>query len=182
MGNILVFKIEVTCFGIETAYVKSITKNLRWLNEEPFPDFADGHVDYDGRKVLVINLEKKFIYKTNIALKGTSSSGVLPESPQTTFVKGGLCDSHLFGKWGEEEVRDESVDECHQIEFIVVSFRNEQFVIPIDEIVDIFQVSEKDILSIPAFAVRHISKNIFKGVFAIGDKLVLILDVGKLLN
>ena len=182
MGNILVFKIGVTCFGIETAYVKSITKNLGWINDEPFLDFADGHVDYDGRKVSVIDLEKKFIYKTNVALKGTSGSGVLLESPQTPFDKGGLCDSHLFGKWGEEEVRDEKTDECHQIEFIVVSFKNEEFVIPIDEIVDIFQVSEKDILSIPAFVVRHISKNIFKGVFAIGNKLVLILDAGNLLS
>ena len=179
MGNILVFKIGVTCFGIETAYVKSITKNLGWINDEPFLDFADGHVDYDGRKVSVIDLEKKFIYKTNVALKGTSGSGVLPESP---LDKWGLCDSHLLGKWGEEEVRDEKTDECHQIEFIIVSFRNEQFAIPINEIVNIFQVSEKDILSIPAFAVRHISKNIFKGVFAIGDKLVLILDVGTLLS
>jgi chemotaxis signal transduction protein len=182
MGNILVFKIGVTCFGIETAYVKSIIKNLGWINDEPFPDFADGNVDYDGRKVLVIDLEKKFIHKTNVALKGTRGSGVLPESPQTPFDKGGLCDSHLLGKWGEEEVRDEKVAECHQIKFIVVSFKNDEFVIPIDEIVDIFQVSEKDILSIPAFAVRHVSKNIFKGVFAIGNKLVLILDIGKLLN
>ena len=179
MGNILVFKIEATCFGIETAYVKSITKNLGWINDEPFPDFADGNVDYDGRKVLVIDLEKKFIHKTNVALKGTSGSGVLPESP---LDKWGLCDSHLLGKWGEEKVMNEKVAECHQIKFIVVSFKNYEFVIPIDEIVDIFQVSEKDILSIPAFAVRHISKNIFKGVFAIGNKLVLILDAGKLLS
>ncbi len=182
MENILVFKIGVTCFGIETAYVKSITKNLGWINDEPFPSFADGNVDYDGRKVLVIDLGRKFVHKTNVALKGTSDSEVLPESPLTPFNKRGLCDSHLLGEWGGEAVRNEKAAECHQMKFIVVSFKNDEFVIPIDEIVDIFQVSEKDILSIPAFAVRHISKNIFKGVFTIGDKLVLILDVGKLLN
>jgi len=176
-----VFKIGANCFGIETAYVKSITKNLGWISDEPFPDFASGLVEYNGRKMLVIDLEKKFIHKINVALKGTISSENLLKSPQPPFDKGGFYDSRLLGKWGEE-VRNKRVEECHQIEFIVVSFKDGECVIPIDEIVDIFQVTEKDIMSIPAFAVRHMFKNFYKGVFAIGDKLVLILDVSKLLN
>ena len=130
MVNILVFKIGVTCFGIETAYVKSITKNLEWINDEPFLNFADGHVDYDGRKVFL----------------------------------------------------DNRVNKCRETEFIVASFEGDEFVIPIDEIIDIFPVAEKDILPIPAFAVRCMAKNFFQGVFAVGEKLVLILDVGGLLN
>lgn len=182
MVNILVMKIGVECFGMETSYVKAVTKNLIWADHEHCPDFASGVVEYEGRKVLVIDLEKKFIHKTNVALKGTSGSGNLLKSPQPPFDKGELSDSHLLEKRGEGEVRDEKVDECHRIEFIVVSFKDGECVIPIDEIVDIFQVSEKDTLSIPVFAMRHMSKNFFKGVFAIGDKLVLILDVSKLLN
>ena len=126
MVNILVFKIGVNCFGIETAHVKSITKNSERVKDKPFPGFADGLVDY-----------------------------VLP---------------------------DKRIDKCRETEFIVASFDGDEFVIPIDEIIDIFPVAEKDILPIPAFAVRCMAKNFFQGVFAVGEKLVLILDVGGLLN
>ena len=126
MGNILVFKIGVNCFGIETAHVKSITKNSERVKDKSFPGFADGLVDY-----------------------------VFP---------------------------DKRVNKCRETEFIVASFEGDEFVIPIDEIVDIFQVLEKDIMPIPAFAVRHMAKNFFQGVFAVGEKLVLILDVRKLLH
>ena len=122
------FKIGVNCFGIETAHVKSITKNSERVKDKPFPGFADGLVDY-----------------------------VFP---------------------------DKRVNKCRETEFIVASFEGDEFVIPIDEIeiVDIFQVLEKDIMPIPAFAVRHMAKNFFQGVFAVGEKLVLILDVRKLLH
>ena len=126
MVNILVFKIGVNCFGIETAQVKSITKNAERVKDKLFPSFADGLVDY-----------------------------VLP---------------------------DKRIDKCRETEFIVASFEGDEFVIPIDEIIDIFPVAEKDILPIPAFAVRCMAKNFFQGVFAVGEKLVLILDVGGLLN
>ena len=130
MGNILVFKIGINCFGIETAHVKSITKNSERVKDKPFPGFADGLVDHDGRKVF----------------------------------------------------SDKRVNKCCETEFIVASFEGGEFVIPIDEIIDIFPVGEKDILPIPAFAVRHMAKNFFQGVFDVGEKLVLILDVRKLLH
>lgn len=124
------FKIGVNCFGIETAHVKSITKNSERVKDKPFPVFADGLVGYDGRKVF----------------------------------------------------SDKRINKCRETEFIIASFEGNEFVIPIDEIVDIFQILEKDIMPIPAFAVRHMAKNFFQGVFAVGEKLVLILDVSKLLH
>ncbi|MDO8140080.1 MAG: chemotaxis protein CheW [Candidatus Brocadiales bacterium] len=126
MVNILVFKIGVNCFGIETAHVKSITKNAERVRGKPFPGFADGLVDY-----------------------------VFP---------------------------DKKINKCREREFIIVSFGRDGFVMPIDGIVDIFQVLEKDIMPIPAFAVRHMAKKFFQGVFAVGEQLVLIVDVGGLLN
>ncbi|HHT9138737.1 MAG TPA: chemotaxis protein CheW [Candidatus Wunengus sp. YC60] len=137
------FKIGPTCFGIETAYVKSITKNLESVCHEFPTALAEGKgiVGYDGRKICVVDLEKRFFTST-----------------------------------------DKGIDTCHETEFIVVSFEGNGFAIPIGEIADIFQVSEKDISPIPAFAVRYMPRNFFKGVFAVGDKLILILDVGKLLN
>ena len=124
------FKIGINCFGIETAHVKSITKNSEEVKDKPFSDFADGLVDHDGRMVF----------------------------------------------------SDKRVNKYSETEFIIVSFEGKEFVIPIDEIIDIFPVAEKDILPIPAFAVKRMAKNFFQGVFAVGDKLVLILDVGGLLN
>ena len=125
MVNILVFKMGVNCFGIETAHVKSITKNSELVKDKPFPGFADGLVGCDGRKVF----------------------------------------------------SDKRVNKCREAEFIVASFEGAEFVIPIDEIIDIVPVAEKDISPIPAFALRYMAKNLFRGVFAVGDKLVLILDV-----
>ena len=119
MVNILVFKVGGICFGIETAYVNSIAKNLEWGKE--------------ARRII-----------------------------------------NVFS--------DEKTDACRQIEFVEVSFKGDVCVIPIDEVIDIFQVLEKDILPIPAFALRHMAKNFFQGVFDVGEKLVLILDVRKLLH
>jgi len=67
-------------------------------------------------------------------------------------------------------------------DFIVVSFENSEYVLPTEETIDIFQISEKDVATIPLFAERNLSKNLFKGVFPIDDKLILILDVSKFLN
>ena len=133
------FKIGANCFGIETAYVKSVIKNLEWVNSGSFREFADGFVEYNGRKVFVVNLERKFLLKSD-------------------------------------------KNKCCQTEFIVVSLEGDEFVMPIDEIIDIFPVAEKDILPIPAFALRYMPKNFFQGVFAVDEKLVLILDVSKLLH
>ena len=170
MENILVFKIGATCFGIETAYVKSIAKNLEWISDEPFPDFASGLVEYNGRRVLVIDLEKKFLMKTEKPFVNTLEN---ENPPQSSFFKGGLMGINVFP--------DKRINKCRETEFIVVSLEDNEFVIPIDEVVDIFQIPEKDILSIPAFAVRHMPKDFFKGVFSnVDDKLILLLDIRKL--
>ncbi|MBM4056470.1 MAG: hypothetical protein FJ264_17755 [Planctomycetes bacterium] len=141
MENILVFKIGATCFGIETAYVKTVTKNLEGVYAEPLSGIGVGIAGYDGQKICMFDLEKKFFGSTDIGL-----------------------------------------DACHDAEFIVVSFEGNGFAIPIDGTADIVQVSENDILPIPAFAVRYMAKNIFKGVIVLGDKLVLVLNVGRLFN
>jgi chemotaxis signal transduction protein len=169
MINILVFKIMGACFGIETMYVKVVTKNLKRVNSEHYPDFADGVLEYNVRKVFVINMEKMFFHKANMSLRDSKEY----ENQIPPFLKEGQWKFPFSG---------EKIKKCQEVDFIVVSFKVGEFVMPIDEMLDTFQVSEKDILSIPAFAVRHMSKDFFKGVFAIGDKLVLILDVSKLLN
>ena len=64
-------------------------------------------------------------------------------------------------------------------DFIVVLFKNSEYILPTEETIDIFQISEKDIAPIPLYAERNLSKNLFKGVFPIDDKLILILDVSK---
>ena len=133
MVNILVMKIGAECFGIETSYVKAVTKNLIWADHEHCPDFASGVVEYEGRKVFVIDLGMKAERRS----------------------------------WSD---------------FIVVSCKDGEFVMPINEVVDMFQVSEKDIMPIPVFAEKNMSKNFFKGVFSRGNTLVLLLDVGKLLS
>ncbi len=142
----LLFRIGATCFGIETTYVKSVAKNLGWVNDKPVPDFADGLVSCGGRTIGVIDLKKQFSTK--------------------------------------DEVREiaEYTDRLQEMECIIVSFGGNEFAIPIDETVDIFQVLEKDIASVPLYAEKGMSKKLFKGVSAIGDKLVLVLDVSRFLN
>lgn len=151
MVNMLLFRIGATCFGIETAYVKSVAKNLGWVNDKPAPDFADGLVIYEGRAIAVIDLKKQF------SIKPASSFGVLSD------------DRNLPGLRAD-------------MECIVILFAGNEFVITIDEIIDIFQVLEKDITSIPLYAEKDMSRKLFKGVSAIGDKLILVLDVSRFLN
>ena len=133
MVDLLVIKIGTECFGIETAYVKTVTKNLIWPDHEHYPDFASDIVEYEGRKVVVVDLGMK-------------------------------------------------TEKCRWSDFIVVSCKDGEFVMLIDEVIDIFQVSEKDIIPIPVFAEKNMSENFFKGVFSKGNTLVLLLDVSKLLN
>lgn len=77
---------------------------------------------------------------------------------------------------------DRKLDKYLCNDFIVVSFENSEYILPTEEIIDIFQISEKDIAPIPLYAERNLSKNLFKGVFPIDDKLILILDVSKFLS
>lgn len=135
MVNVLVFKRGEVWFGIETYWIKAVTKDLTWINNEQCPDFANGVVEYEGRKVFAIDLEKKFSCRTNVSLTG--------------------------------------------VEFIMVSYKGREFAMSVDEVIDIFQVSKKDIMPIPAFAEKNMSKNFFKGVLSINDTLVLLLDVSK---
>lgn len=157
MVNILVFKIGVACLGIETLYIKTVTKNLEWSTNEEYLNFDDGIVPYNNRKVFIINLEKRFFYKTKISLRGAQKEKIYPFS-------------------------DKQTEKNCMFDFIVVSFKNNEFMIPIDEVIDIFQISEKDITPIPLFAKKHMHKNFFKGVFRINEKLFLLLDIGHFLN
>lgn len=145
----LLFRIGATCFGIETTYVKSVAKNLGWVNDKPVPDFADGLVSCGGRTIGVIDLKKQF-----------STKGEVREITEYT------------GR----------TDRLQEMECIIVSFGGNEFAIPIDETVDIFQVLEKDIASIPPYAEKGMSKKLFKGVSAVGNELVLVLDVSRFLN
>jgi chemotaxis signal transduction protein len=77
---------------------------------------------------------------------------------------------------------DRKLNKAFWEDFIVVSFKNSEYVLPTEETIDIFQISEKDIAPIPLYAERNLSKNLFKGVFPVDDKLILILDVSKFLN
>lgn len=121
MANILVFKTGDTCSGIDTSYVRVITKNPEWAGNTV--------VEYDGQKAHVIN----------------------------PFHK-----------------REETF---HGADFIVVSCKGRNFVMPIGEVVDIYQVMEKDISPIPLLVKKTIPKNLFQGVFCVNDTLVLLLDV-----
>ena len=74
---------------------------------------------------------------------------------------------------------DQKLDKNLWNDFIVVSFENSEYILPTEETIDIFQISEKDIAPIPLYVERNLSKNLFKGVFPVDDKLILILDVSK---
>ncbi|MFO0793075.1 MAG: chemotaxis protein CheW [Candidatus Brocadiaceae bacterium] len=63
--------------------------------------------------------------------------------------------------------------------FIMVSFSDNEWAIPIDEVIDILQVAEKDILHIPIFAGKYLSRQLFRGVFNMKDTLIFMLDVNK---
>ncbi|MGQ3683503.1 MAG: chemotaxis protein CheW [Candidatus Loosdrechtia sp.] len=130
MANILVIRVRETWFGIETFYVKAITKNTGWLNNKSPANFTNGITAYNGQ---------------NISLAGFP---------------------------------DESKN-CLTADLVIVSFNGNKYLLQVDEIIDIFQVDEKDILPFPAFAKKHMSKYFFKGVFCIDSKLVLLLDVSK---
>ena len=75
---------------------------------------------------------------------------------------------------------EKRAEKCREADFIVVSCKNRACAIPVDEVMDIFQVVEKDIVPIPSFAAKAMSKNFFRGVFPLNNILILLLDVGKL--
>lgn len=125
MSSIVVFRVGETYFGLETSFVRAITKDIAWTDN-------DAVVEYKGQKIGVIALLEK-----------------------------------------RTEKRQET-------DFIVVSCKNRACAILVDEVRDIFQAVEKDIVPIPSFAAKAISKNLFRGVFTLNNILVLLLDAGKL--
>lgn len=64
MLHILTGKIKNLYFGVETTYVRSITKNLSYHGNEPSPDSSENVAEYEGRKILILDLEKYFFHKT----------------------------------------------------------------------------------------------------------------------
>lgn len=123
MSSIVVFRVGETYFGLETSFVRAITKNIVRTGNDV--------AEYLGQKIGVVDLLEK-----------------RTESNQDT-------------------------------DFIVVIGKNKEWVIPVDEIKDIFHVVEKDIAPIPPFAAKGMKKNFFRGVFPISNDLVLLLDVRR---
>ncbi len=120
----MVFRVEEAYFGLETSYVRAITKNITWTD--------NGAVEYKGQKICVVDfLEKR-------------------------------------------------AEKCREADFVVVSCKGRECVIPVDEVMDIFQVVEKDIVPIPSFAAKAMSRNFYSGVFLLNNIMILLLDVGKL--
>lgn len=134
MLNVLVFKKKGFCFGIDTAYVRSIVKNPMVFNAASSPGHSDRFVEINGRKTPVIDF-----------LDAGEEKNWLPH-------------------------------------FIMVSFSDNEWVIPIDEVIDVFQVMEKDILHIPVFVEKYLPKHVFLGVFTTKDTLMLMLDVNRLFS
>jgi hypothetical protein len=64
MLHILIGKIKSLYFGVETTYIKSITKNFSYRGNEPDFDSSENIAEYEGRKILVIDLEKHFFHRT----------------------------------------------------------------------------------------------------------------------
>ena len=131
MINVLVFKTDGFYFGIDTTYVRSVSKNLTVFNDAFSSGTPGRFVEIDGRKTPVVD-----------------------------FLNAGAEKNWL----------------THSI---MVSFSDNEWVIPIDEVIDIFQVAEKDILHIPIFVEKHLSRQLFLGVFNMKDTLILMLDVNR---
>ncbi|HHT9110405.1 MAG TPA: chemotaxis protein CheW [Candidatus Brocadiaceae bacterium] len=134
MINVLVFKTNGFYFGIDTAYVLSVSKNPTVVNDAFSSVPSDRFVEIDGRKTPVVD-----------------------------FLNAGAEKNWLT-------------------HFIMVSFSDNEWVIPIDEVIDIFQVAEKDILHIPVFVEKHLSRQLFLGVFSMKDTLILMLDVNRVFS
>ena len=194
------FKIGAACFGIETAHVKAVVKDMELTDDKNYPDFANGVVEYEGQKIFVVDFGEKLFQKIITPLinaKVTENTPALTPSARVEEArKTGLFSSFVGRKKEKNEKarsdevlppsqrRQKSVsglkmEKCQWVDFILVSFQDGEFAIPIDEVIDIFQISEKNIKPIPLFAVKHMSKNFFKGVFSADEKLVLLLDVGN---
>lgn len=159
------FKIGAACFGLETAQVKAVVKDLALTDDKNYPDFANGVVEYEGQKIFVVDFGEKLFQQTItpfIDAKVTENTHSLTPSQ---------------GK--QKSVSGVKMEKCRWVDFLLVSFQDGEFAIPIDEVINIFQISEKDIKPIPPFAVMYMSKKFFKGVFSADEKLVLLLDVGN---
>ena len=199
MGNILVFKIGAACFGLETAQVKAVVKDIALTDDKNYPDFANGVVEYEGQKIFVVDFGEKLFQQTSTPFTDAKVTENTPSlTPSATVVETRKTElfSSFVGRKKEknEKVRSDEVlppsqgrqksvsglkmGKC-RVDFLLVSFQDGEFAIPIDEVINIFQISEKDIKPIPPFAVMYMSKNFFKGVFSADEKLVLLLDVGN---
>lgn len=194
------FKIGAACFGLEIAQVKAVVKDIALTDDKNYPDFANGVVEYEGQKIFVVDFGEKLFQKITIPFINAKVTENTPSlTPSATVVETRKTErfSSFVGRKKEknEKVRSDEVlppsqgrqksvsglkmEKCRWVDFLLVSFQDGEFAIPIDEVINIFQISEKDIKPIPPFAVMYMSKNFFKGVFSADDKLVLLLDVGN---
>ena len=165
MGNILVFKIGAVCFGLETAQVKAIVKDIALTDDKNYPDFANGVVEYEGQKIFVVDFgEKLFQHTTTPSI----NAKVTENTPSLTPSQG-----------RQKSASELKMEKYRWVDFLLVSFQGGEFAIPIDAVINIFQISEKEIKPIPPFAVMYMSNNFFKGVFSADEKLVLLLDIGS---
>lgn len=155
MIDILVFKIGATSFGIESVCIKSINKGPGYRDEHRSAS-EDGVVEYGGRKLAVIDIKKRFFPDTDGALRDREVG-------------------HIAGLSGERDGK------YREVKHIIVSPDGDEFVIVVDEVVDIHCLSMQDVKAIPPFALKYMPDNLFKGAFGVKDELVLMLDVSKLL-
>ncbi len=126
------------------------------------------------------------VFKTNGFHFGIDTTSVRSVSKNLTVVNDAFS-SGPSGRFVEIDGRktpvvdflNAGVEKNWWTHFIMVSFANNEWVIPIDEVIDIFQVEEKDILHIPVFVEKHLSMQLFRGVFNMKDTLIFMLDVNK---
>lgn len=194
------FKIGAACFGLETAHVKAVVKDIALTDDKNYPDFANGVVEYEGQKLFVVDFGEKLFQQTITPFIDAKVTENTPSfTPSATVVE--TRKTELFSSFvGRKKEKNEKVRsyevlppsqgrqksvsglkmaKCRWVDFLLISFQDGEFTIPIDEVINIFQISEKDIKPIPPFAVMYMSKKFFKGVFSADEKLVLLLDVGN---
>ncbi len=119
------------------------------------------------------------VFKTGDTCSGIDASYVRvitknPEWAGNAVVEYDGRKAHVINPFHKKEETFRNAD------FVVVSCKDRIFVMPIDEVVDIYQVMEKDISPIPLLVKRTITKNLFQGVFCVNDALVLLLDANTL--
>lgn len=129
------------------------------------------------------------VFKTGEICFGIETIYVKSIKENLTLTDSGHCPDFAKGVVAFEgrkvfviDVSAKNAEKHCWVDFIVVSCEGSELVVPVDEVIEIFHIFGKDIMPIPAFAEKKISRNIFKGVVRIEDRLILMLDMDKLFN